>query len=199
MESRTLVFQALELTPPLDRFVHATIEAMSLLDGDVQWTDLGADCPNDHFYRHSWQRVQTPWVIVELFADSSVPATWIEVQGEDAGDVLRIEGVLRSGLPVELPQDLLDRLRADSANPPLLTRTALAHVGREAPNALRKFIEEALRSPHLDLFAAACTSAALLPSSSYEPILEERGRTDAGVARLVESTLAHLKLSGHSG
>jgi len=190
MASRVLVLQTLDSSPPLERFVEATIDAMSLTYPDMQWNDLGADRPNDHFYRHTWRRAQAPWTIVEHFADNSIRATWIEVQGEDDPDVTRIEGLLRPVLPVEAPKELLERVLRNCGNESLLARTALAHVGREVPQALTTCIEQALKSEDLGTFAAACMAAAMLPSPSFTPILEARRRNDPALARLIESTIA---------
>lgn len=193
MASRVLVLTSAHATEPLERFVGATVEALSLTHEGLDLQDMGIQAPNQYFRSHAWRRVVEPWTVVEHFSDSSVPATWIEVRGKDVGDVQQIESLLRPVLPVESAATLLATLLRDGVHPSRLVRTALAHVGLGMPGALREAIETALASGGLDLFAAACTAASLLPDSSFVPIVQARGLRDPALSRLVESTLAQLE------
>jgi len=199
MASRVLVFSSSDASPQMDKFVSATVEALSLMHPEVELQDLGVDAPNDYFRSHAWRRTAAPWTTVEHFTDRSVPANWMEVRGDDLADVLRLESLLRPTLPFEPPASLLESLQHDSTNASLLVRTALAHVGLDVPEPLSEAIDRALRSADLELFTAGCTAASLLPDERFVPMVTERGRTDSTLQRLVESTLEHLNAHGRSG
>ena len=193
MASRAIVLSSAHPSEAMDRFVAATVEALSMTRPDVALRDAGRLQPNEHFRSRSWRRSDAPWTAVEHFSDASVPATWLEVRGEDLDDVLLVESLLRSVMPCEHASALLDALAREPNNPSLLVRTALAHVGLQVPEEMFMATKRSIESGDLAQFAAACTAASLLPDQRLVLVLEERGRRDPALSRLVGSALANLE------